>query len=560
MRFLARLTSRALTLRLTTAVALAALAALVAAGALLSFRPSQAAHAATTRAAAGTLAPVAVADPLHPTTTQDTSAGAPLPRGARPTRPSHAANTRAAPRGGSVASAVTTQSSVLLSNFNGVSSHDSAVTNFGLEFEPPDQGLCVGNGFVVEPVNSAFTIYRTNGSVVTGPFNVNVLYSEGNIQFTSDPRCYFDPTTNTWFAIILFLNKHGTSSHTDLAVNTSGDPTTPWTDYQILTTDDGTHGQPNNPGCPCFGDQPLLGIDGQNIYISTNEFSILGPQFNGAQIYAVSKADLVAKHPSVHFVHFANLTIGGAQAASVQPAITTGPADAEYFLSSLDPNGTGDTHLGVWAMTNRDAVAAGGVPTLSRIVISSEAYSIPPGAVQQGSTSLLDTGDDRMQQAQFIDGALWGALDTAFGSTPVSALAWFKVVPHLQGQTIGSATLAAQGYLSSAGNYLLYPAIQVDATGNAGMVFTISGPTLFPSAAYALRPSGQASFGAITTAASGTGPYSPSSTRWGDYSWAILDPTHDSFWFATEYIPPLASQTVDGRQNWGTRVLEVSAS
>jgi hypothetical protein len=165
-----------------------------------------------------------------------------------------------------------------------------------------------------------------------------------------------------------------------------------------------------------------------------------------------------------------------------------------------------------------------------------------------------------MQQAQFIDGALWGALDTAFGSTPVSALAWFKVTPHLQGQTIGSATLAAQGYLSSAGNYLLYPAIQADAAGNAGMVFTISGPTLFPSAAYALLPSGQASFGAINIAASGTGPYSPSSTRWGDYSWAILDPTHDSFWFATEYMPPLASQTVDGRQNWGTRVLEVSAS
>src|SRR5262249_18264675 len=154
---------------------------------------------ATTRATAGTLAPVAVADPLHSTTAQDTTPGAQLPHGARPTRPSHA-NTRAAPGAGGVASAVTTQSTAPLSNFNGVRSHDSAVTNFGLEFEPPDQGLCVGNGFVVEPINSAFTIYRTDGSVVTGPLNVNVLYSEGNIQFTSDPRCYFDPTTNTWFA------------------------------------------------------------------------------------------------------------------------------------------------------------------------------------------------------------------------------------------------------------------------------------------------------------------------------------------------------------------------
>ena len=74
----------------------------------------------------------------------------------------------------------------LLSNFNGVSSLDSAVTNFGAEFEPPDQGLCVGNGFVLEPVNSAFTIYHTDGSVVAGPFNVNDLFAEDPLAFTSD--------------------------------------------------------------------------------------------------------------------------------------------------------------------------------------------------------------------------------------------------------------------------------------------------------------------------------------------------------------------------------------
>ncbi len=38
-----------------------------------------------------------------------------------------------------------------------------------------------------------------------------------------------------------------------------------------------------------------------------------------------------------HFVHFDNLSIGGAVAASVQPALTTGAPPAEYFLSSLIP-------------------------------------------------------------------------------------------------------------------------------------------------------------------------------------------------------------------------------
>jgi len=157
------------------------------------------------------------------------------------------------------------RSKSLLSNFDGVSSLDSAVTNFGAEFEPPDQGLCVGNGFVVEAVNSAFTIYRRNGSVVTGPFNVNVLFNEGLTEFTSDPRCYFDKATHTWFATILFISADNTEARTDIAINSSGDPTTPWKVYHLEATDDGTSGTPVHVGCPCLGDQPLLGIDRQRI-------------------------------------------------------------------------------------------------------------------------------------------------------------------------------------------------------------------------------------------------------------------------------------------------------
>jgi hypothetical protein len=29
---------------------------------------------------------------------------------------------------------------------------------------------------------------------------------------------------------------------------------------------------------------------------------------------------------------------------------------------------------------------------------------------------------------------------------------------------------------------------------------------------------------------------------------------------ATEYMPPLSSQTADGKRNWGTRVIQVALS
>ncbi len=330
-----------------------------------------------------------------------------------------------------------------------------------------------------------------------------------------------------------------------------------WTEYSIDTTD---NSQPSSEGCPCFGDQPLLGIDANNVYISTNEFSINGPQYNGAQIYAINKAQLVAGTAS-NFAHWKNLHIGGALAASVQPALTNGARPAEYFLDALDPNGTFDNRLGVWALTNTAATASGHVPTLSSTVITSEPYGLPPKAQQKGSSSLLDTGDDRMQQTQFIGGTLWGALTTAVtipnDSTERSGAAWFAVKPTLSGAVIGGATISRQGYEAEATRYIMYPAIQVDSAGLAVMVFSQSGATTFATAAYALLQPTATAFGAPITAMTGSGPYDPNATRWGDYSWAALDPGGKAFWLATEYVPPTSSQTTDGLRNWGTRVMEV---
>jgi len=454
---------------------------------------------------------------------------------------------------------ISAKSAGLLANFNGTSSRDSEVTNFNQEFEPPDQGLCAGNGFVVDMVNSAYTVYRPNGTLVAGPFNINGPFDEGLTQFTSDPRCYYDATTNTWFATILFISGGGigNTSHLDIAVNNSGDPTNPWTDYQIDTTD------PKGNGCPCFGDQPRLGIDSQNLYVTTDEFSINGPQFNGPQIYAFSKKDLVALKPTVHFVHFGNLSIGGAVPLAPQPALTTGSPSAEYFLGSLDPNGTFDQRIGLWAMTNTSAVSTGGTPKLSSVVLTSEAYGVPPNAQQRGTTSLLTTDDDRMQQTQFINGSIWGEVSTALtipgDSAERAGAAWFRVVPRLSGSKLVGGTILQQGYVAVTGRYFIYPALQVAPNGAAAMVGTLSGSDLYPSAAYTTLAPGASAFGPVHVAAIGTTNYDPTGQRWGDYSWAVIDPSGTSFWLATEYIPPKSSQTTNGLLNWGTRVLNVSA-
>ena len=449
----------------------------------------------------------------------------------------------------------------LLENFNGVSSHDSEITNFGEEFEPPDQGLCSGNGFVVEMVNSAYTVYKTDGTPVAGPFNVNDAFDEGATEFTSDPRCQYEAKTHTWYAVILQLGRGFKSSEMEIAVNTSGDPTKPWTPYRINTSGEGGTTSPHHSGCPCFGDQPRLGFDAHNMYVTTDDFSINGPQFYGANVYAISKKDLLAGVEKPHFAAFFGLKLGGSLAIAPQPAITTGAAPAEYFMDSNDPTETSGNSIGVWALTEGALVEAGGKPKLSSVLIGSEPYVKPVGAEQKGGVSLIEAGDDRMQQTAFAGGTLWGELDSAVNipGDPVQrdGAAWFEVKPKLTGATLSSATIKTQGYVSVSGNYLIYPAIAPTSTGSAVMVFTISGATHYPSAAYATLAPGAAVWSPVTVAAKGTTNYDPTAERWGDYSWAVLDPSGEAAWLATEYVPAKASQTTDGLHDWGTRVLEV---
>jgi hypothetical protein len=493
--------------------------------------------------------------PRHKPAVGAPSAPRVVPRGARRLPSGHFSAAEAVPGAAASAAAAATATSSPLVNFNGVSSRDSQVTNYELKFEPPDQGLCKGNGFVLEPVNSAYRIYRTTGKSLRGPFNINDLFNVGGKEFTSDPRCWFDPRTQTWFATILFLNDSFTAGSLLIAVRHNPDPRGLWNEYSIDTTDLGGN------GCPCFGDQPRIGIDQTNLYVTADEFSINGPQFNGAEMWVIDKSDLVAGVASPHLVHFANLTIDGQQTLAPQPALSTGRPDAEYFLSSLDFNGTGDNRIGVWAMTNRDQVGAGGTPTLSSVVINSEAYAIPPPAPQKGAKSKLDSGDDRMQQTAFAGGTVWGELTTAVqpaGDSSVRAGgAWFQVKPRLGSAGIAGASIVRQGYIASAGRYEIYPAVQPDAAGNAAVVFTQTNSVRFPSAAYATLKAGHSNFGSPVVAASGTGPYDPKATRWGDYSFAVPDDTSDAAWLATEYIPPKSSQTTTGARNWGTRVFEV---
>jgi hypothetical protein len=198
---------------------------------------------------------------------------------------------------------------------------DSRLADGGqtLAVEPPDQGLCAGNGFVLESVNSAIRVYDTNGNALSGVTSLHTFYgypfansAAGLGPQISDPFCYYDPDTRRWFHVIATADRVGTTSalagtnHIDLAVSQTSSPLGLWNIYKIPTQNDGTEGTPDHhcDGGPCFGDFPKIGADANGIYITENESPFFFVGAYRAQIYALSKRALAAGVVPVTVVQF----------------------------------------------------------------------------------------------------------------------------------------------------------------------------------------------------------------------------------------------------------------
>ena len=466
-----------------------------------------------------------------------------------------------------------------------------AGTQFSLE--PPDQALCVGNGFVMEAVNNALSVYTTFGGIASGPTALSqffglapeIVRSLGLYgPFISDPKCYFDRDTQRWFVTELEEDSNpstgGASGRTATYVAISQTPD-PRGSYNVLSFDTTDYA---NPGCPCFGDQPLIGADANGFYITTNEFSISGPNFNGAQVYAFSKLALaLGIVPTVVHIDAGTLPTPDAGAGpwySIQPATTPDTNrghqqrnGTEYFLSALDFNNTGDDRVAAWALTGT-ATLFNPTPnvTLQNEVIRSERYFPPSPATQKpGPTPLgtslkepleaIDTNDDRMNQVVFANGALWSGVNSEItaGGVTSAGIAYFAVAPSFVGKSL-AARVVDQGYVAVAGQNTFYPSIGVNAQGTAVLACSLAGPAYFPSAAYVPLTRRNEN---VRLAAAGTAPEDGFSgyvfyggagvARWGDYSAAVAD-ERGAIWIATEYIPSAPRTQL---ANWGTFVGQV---
>ena len=408
---------------------------------------------------------------------------------------------------------------------------------------PPDASGATGPDHIVEIVQSSLAIFnRTTGEKISevplSTFFAAVKTSDCNDETVAvydqlaerfivgsldiPERCGFDPEDST---------------HLLFAVSDSADPTAGFSEMHSIDLVE--TGNANCPGQLVGADFNRLGWNADAYVFTVNMFNFSETCFDHVTIIAIDKSQALDQDPeTIAFFHH-DLD---ATHVSTTPAAMHGAVAGDPMWLVAQAGGGNGTKIRVTKMTNLLSSDA----TFADTDIAVAPYGPPPAARQAGSSTPVNTLDNRILTVEWRGGRLVAAHNIGLGG--LAQARWYEF--DVTGET---PLLAQQGTISpGAGIHTYYPSIAIAANGDLGMTYMESSTAEFPSmmvtGQLAGAPPGTMQRGIVAKA--GTRPLTgecSSSCRAGDYSAITVDPNFDDrFCAVNEYGP------YDGVNVWGT--------
>jgi hypothetical protein len=379
-----------------------------------------------------------------------------------------------------------------------------------------------------------------------------------------DPIALWDDRAQRWVMSQFVANDPGQQC---FAISTTSDPLGSYHRYQFDFAD--------------FGDYPHIGVwtdgGGQSAYLlTTHEFNLSPQQFLGAAAIAVERDKMLAGQPAA-IVRFGGIDAFGISSAHLEGQVVA-PAGACPLFVHFDFD---TSEYLFWDLCLNWAAPATSTFSTNPTRIAPAQPFVPrfTDVEQLGSTSPLDSfGTHIMYRATaraFPEGAparlTMVVNHTVLGPTEQGAIKWAQFnfnpgAPAFPAGTIfadgfepGGAppavlakSLFDEGTFTPDANSRWMGGIAIDRSGNIGLGYSVSSPTISPQLRTTGRTLGDAA-GTMrdeqTCTPATTGSQLSTSGRWGDYASMSIDPVDEcTFWFTSEYYPTTATSS------WFTRV------
>ncbi|MFC4635192.1 GEVED domain-containing protein [Dokdonia ponticola] len=395
---------------------------------------------------------------------------------------------------------------------------------------PSDPALAVGPNHVVIVFNTGFIIYDKDGNALTGPLNVNNIFSNGGC---CDLTASYDNAADRWVLTYLFVG-----AGMELAVSDGPDPTTAnWTlysfpqvsDYNKLSVwRDGYYITDNGPNdvWAIDRDAALAGDPAASIQgFVVNGISSPNGGFTSAQVANVTDDNLP--------------TTGGAPLVYMRDDGFQGVTEDEYWLWTIDVDFDNPANSGVSVPQEFPAI-----PFIN--VFDGGGFS---NLTQPGGGIAIDALQSTiMNQMQFRKFATHNSIifnfvvDTDATAGELAGIRWVELRQSADGMPW---SLFQEGtYNAPDGKHAWMGSMAMDNQGNIGMGYSsMAGPTTpnpldnrvgaFYTGRFASDDPGVMSIDEVEIA---IGTQNIAGLRFGDYAKLDVDPNNDKeFWFITEY-------------------------
>lgn len=433
---------------------------------------------------------------------------------------------------------------------------------YGAPVIPPDTSIAVGTFDVISYNNGRYLTYTKNGTLEQSQtdrsFWANNLQTGDSL---SDTRQIFDAASGRYFVSAITIPNSGAPNAFLLGVSKTDNILDGFNTYSINANANGG----NN-----FADYTQLGVNGNGVYLSSNNFDNTTSNYtNTNDVVAIDKAALLAgtvsstlfttsaavngftSHP------ITDLDGGTGPAGVLSDSSTNFSQTANYLLSTVNKTATGFSYTDAGPEINNGTF-----------------YNGAGGADQKGTAKLIDTGDTRLSGDVIQRGGKIYSIQTVLDPTSGKSDLHYAIID------VATKTLVTDGLIADPNINYYYGSLSVNKFGDIVVGMSGSGApagTFGGQYASAYAVVGKfdgttAKFGAPSVIQQGLGKYettfdsNPNSTarvRWGDWSQMAIDPNDPySFWTAQEYatgvVLAAATPTSAVIDQWAVRLVNIN--
>jgi hypothetical protein len=386
---------------------------------------------------------------------------------------------------------------------------------------PPDNDGAVGSTQFAQIVNTQIAIYSKAPNPLTPGCPDQLLNVSQNAFFGYatqtffDARVVFDHVYGRWIFSAVAFPESPSTQFEFIAVSQTDDALGAYNVYAFNARD-------LSGASDGFWDFPQLGYDENAIIVTGNVFTSLPPpqHFVGARAWFLPKARMYAGL-GFQFCFFGG---GPFDLGTIAPPRVYDQSNTTVL--AIAPNNR--NFLSITKFTATNAVCP---ISLGSANIAVAAYTIPPNAPQPGTTSRLDTGDNRFQNRSTQNGMfLWQTHSVALGS--VSTNRFYRI-------NWSNNTIAQTGtFFASGTSYDFAPSIAANGTDDVVVTWSASSSVEMPQ----MRLSGKQNADAIipvggTVVGISAVPLTSNGgavQRWGDYSGTSFDFFTGQWWIVNE--------------------------